>query len=456
MGTILIVDDEDGVRGMLAVVLRRDGHRILCADSGEAALQQIAADPGIELVLTDLRMEPMDGLALLRALRERHTDAFTVMMTAFAEWDTAVTAMQLGAYDLLRKPFDTNGVRALVGRALAGRDRWLAARQAGGHPPATHLVGSSPGILAVQALIEQVSATDSTVLISGEVGTGKELVARALHFGGLRADGPLMRLDCVALDAAPLDSELFGHVRGAFPGAIEDRPSLLALAQHGTLFIDEVADLHAEAQTRLLRVLDNGEYTPIGGREPRRCDVRIVASTSRDLAALVREGSFREDLAWRLRTIPIALPPLRERREDIPLLAGHLLARHAVKLRRGVNGFTRDALAALIAHPWPGNARELDQRIQRGVALTTTGPIPVEHLFADGGSQASDDQGPAALIRRLDQGQAIDLESELIRHERALMEAALRRSGDNLTEAAKLLGISFRQIRYRVRQLGLR
>jgi len=411
-------------------------------------------------VLTDLRMAPTDGLELLARVRKARPDCFVVVMTAFAEWDTAVRAMRAGAFTFIRKPFDNTQLKATVLRALSARDHHLAAQGSGPHDPAVHLVGSAPAIHAVHLLIDQVAGTDSTLLVTGESGTGKELVARALHYASLRADGALMRVNSGALAPSLLESELFGHLKGAFTGAVEDRPGLFALADKGTMFLDEVGDLAPETQVKLLRVLESGEYLPVGGREIRTCDVRIVAATNRDLKAMVAAGTFREDLYYRLAVITVHLPPLRERRDDIPLLAGHLLARHAVKLRRGVAGFTPAALAALTAYEWPGNVRELDNRIQRGVALTASGDIDEPALFGDLGGDPVPKAGTRRqldeALRRLHGGDAIDLEHEVTELERRLVEAALERSKDNLTDAAKLLGISFRQIRYKVRQLGLR
>ena len=466
MGSLLIVDDEPGLRQMLEVVLRRDGHQVqVCAD-GSAALALLAGDSQIELVLSDLRMEPIDGLNLLTEVRRRHPDVFTIIMTAFAEWDTAVQAMRLGAYNFLRKPFDNQAVKTLVSRALAARDHRLAAKAAGERAAPVHLVGSSSAIQAVQTLIEQVSTTDSTVLVTGESGTGKELVARAIHYASLRSDGPLVRVNSGALTPSLLESELFGHVKGSFTGAIEDRQGLFALADGGTLFLDEVGELAVETQVKLLRVLENGEYLPVGGRDVRTCNVRVVAATNRDLSAMVQAGTFREDLYFRLAVIPVHLPPLRERAEDIALIAGHLLARHAVKLRRGVTGFDSAALQALLHNPWPGNVRELDNCIQRGVALTTAGGISLAALFGEipgtrsrtplPGATLTPAGGSAVLRSKIVAKSPIDLEAELQRYERTLVEEALNASGDNLTEAATLLGISFRQIRYKVRQLGLR
>jgi DNA-binding NtrC family response regulator len=304
------------------------------------------------------------------------------------------------------------------------------------------------------------------VLVTGESGTGKELVARAIHYASLRSDGPLVRVNSGALTPSLLESELFGHVKGSFTGAIEDRQGLFALADGGTLFLDEVGELAIETQVKLLRVLENGEYLPVGGRDVRTCNVRVVAATNRDLTAMVQAGTFREDLYFRLAVIPVHLPPLRERTEDIALIAGHLLARHAVKLRRGVTGFDAEALQGLLRHPWQGNVRELDNCIQRGVALTNTGEISLAALFGEIPGTRSRTPLPGAgltpagasvvLRGKIAAKTPIDLESELQRYERGLVEEALNATGDNLTEAATLLGISFRQIRYKVRQLGLR
>jgi two-component system, NtrC family, response regulator PilR len=471
MGSILIVDDETGLRQMLEVILRRDGHKVTACADGAAALAVLARDPGIELVLSDLRMQPMDGLTLLGEIRQRHKDVFVVIMTAFAEWDTAVQAMRLGAYNFLRKPFDNTVAKTLVARALAAREHRLAAKAAGEVASPVHLVGGSAAIHAVQTLIEQVSTTDSTVLVTGESGTGKELVARAIHYASLRADGPMVRVNSGALTPSLLESELFGHVKGSFTGAIEDRQGLFSLANGGTLFLDEVGELAPETQVKLLRVLEDGEYLPVGGREVQTCNVRVVAATNRDLAQMVASGAFREDLYFRLAVIPVHLPPLRERPEDIALIAGHLLARHAVRLRRGVTGFAPEALQAMLVHPWPGNVRELDNLIQRGVALTVGGAISAAALFGEipgihirtplpvaqpPAMTPPPGMGVGNLRARIAARQPIDLENEVQRYERALVEDALNVTQDNLTDAAALLGISFRQIRYKVRQLGLR
>ncbi len=448
---------------MLDIILRREGHTVALAANGEQALASLAEDSSIELVLSDLRMEPMDGLMLLEQIRRRHPDIFVVIMTAFTEWDTAVRAMRQGAYNFLRKPFDNLLVKSLVRRALDARAHYLASRAAGTSQAGVHLVGASAAMQRIQTTIEQVSTTDSTVLVTGESGTGKELVARAVHYASLRSDGPMVRINSGALTPSLLESELFGHVRGSFTGAVDDRQGLFALADGGTLFLDEIGELAGETQVKLLRVLECGEYLPVGGRDVLTCNVRVVAATNRDLRQMVKDGSFREDLYYRLAVIPLHLPPLRERPEDIPLLAGHLLARHAVKLRRDVTGFTQDAFKAMLAYSWPGNIRELDNRIQRGAALTTSGDINEQMLFQEldhpSGSRPSrvaDRSALSMLKERIGTKDAIALEAAVADYERELIEAALNACDDNLTEAARLLGISFRQIRYKVRQLGLR
>ncbi len=478
MGEVLIVDDEAGLRDMLGVVLRRDGHRVHSTDSGTSAMA-LLAEHDIDVLLTDLRMDAMDGLELLRRCRQEHPQVFVIAMTAYAAWDTAVTAMRLGAYNFITKPFDNQALCACVRNACQAREHFLAAYSAGEGHAGIHLIGISPAIQQVQERIAQIATTDSTVLVLGESGVGKELVARAVHYASLRADGPLMRVNSGALAPSLLESELFGHQRGAFTGAIEQRRGLFALATGGTLFLDEVGDLAPETQTKILRVLECGEYLPVGGSQVERCDVRVVAATNKDLAAMVKAGTFREDLYYRLAVITVDLPPLRERPEDIPLLAGHLLARHAVRLRRGITGFSPQAIEALQAYSWPGNVRELDNRIQRGAALTGEGLIPLEQMFEDMADTATEMWRKIHIERRTDSppspalepkggtpddrlltevaaGGRIDLPRHLEDCERRLVAAALEACDHNLTEAAGRLGLSFRQMRYKVRQLGLR
>ena len=504
MDRILVVDDEAGMRRMLDVILRRDGYEVLqAADRGEA--EALLAEQEVDVVLTDLRMEDRDGgLQLLAHCRKEHPSTFVIVMTAFAEWDTAVLAMRQGAYNFLQKPFDNDLVRSLVKRAVAAREHYLIAKASGSQEIAVHLIGTSPCMHQIQDLVDQVSTTDATVLVTGPSGSGKELIARAIHYGSLRADGPLVRVNAGALTPSLLESELFGHVKGSFTGAIEDRPGLFSLADGGTLFLDEIGELALETQVRLLRVLENREFLPVGGRELSTCDVRVVAATNKNLKRMVAAGTFREDLYYRLAVITVDMPPLKDRAEDIPLLAGHLLARHAVRLRRGITGFTQEAMRALQSYEWPGNIRELDNRIQRGAALTHGDTIDLEQLFGDIGNTNTGmwrnimhREGSTILRRRtatspaleprrtgtgtasvnasntgavvpettresrdlvthLRDGGTVDLNEEVERFEKALVATALRACDNNLTESAKRLGLSFRQIRYKAKLLGLR
>ncbi|MFW5844999.1 MAG: sigma-54-dependent transcriptional regulator [Planctomycetota bacterium] len=484
MGRVLVVDDEVNLCETLRVVLGRDGHEVHTATSAADAVALLDELDGLQVVLTDIRMAGMNGMELLAHCRKRHPDISVLVMTAFAGWDTAVEAMRLGAFNFITKPFDNHQLRSLVRRAVDACEHALAAKASGSPSPAINLVGNSAAVQRIQALIDQVGRTDATVLITGESGTGKELVANGIHYGSLRADTAFVRVNSGALTPTLLESELFGHVRGAFTGAVEDRPGLFTLAHGGSLFLDEVGDLAMETQVKLLRVLEVGEYLPVGSTEVRTCDVRVIAATNRDLQQMVTAGTFREDLFYRLNIIPIELPPLRERREDIPLLAGHLLARNARRLRRHLDGFTEQALEAMCDYAWPGNIRELDNRIQRSMALSQGDLIELDDVFGDLGTthtamwRAIDrrrsssvalptsqeaalephqpEKPGAALAKRIGEGASVDIQAECMAFERELMAAALERTDHNLTEAAKLLGLTFRQIRYKVKILGLR
>lgn len=496
MSNILIVDDESNLREMLEIILSRDQHTVSCADSGITALE-ILADPSqnIQVMLTDMRMDHMDGLQLIERCQQEHPQIVCIVMTAYAEWDNAVKAMKLGAYNFIRKPFDNNVVRSTINRACnmweqrqeKTKDNIPKTHNMGEHAP--HIIGSSDHVLRIQQMIEQISTTDASILICGESGTGKELVAHSVHYHSLRSDGPMIRINSGALTETLLESELFGHKKGAFTGAIDDRPGMFELADTGTLFLDEVGELSLNTQVKLLRVLESGEFLPVGGTETQHCDVRVVAATNRNLQEMVKAETFRQDLYYRLAIITMELAPLRERREDIPLLAGHLLKRHAIRLRRGVKHFTQDAIHALTRFSWPGNIRELDNRIQRGVALTEDGDIELHALFGDfddtntgmwraispaatesirRSSTHADSEKSALekntphngqledLCKNIQAGTTIDLEAESMNFERQMVQAALKRTDHNLTEAAKILGMSFRQMRYKVKTLGLR
>ncbi|GAB4264862.1 sigma-54-dependent transcriptional regulator [Deferrisoma sp.] len=451
---ILVVDDEPSMREFLAILLRREGHAVeVRADL--AGARDALAGGGFDLVVTDLKLPDGSGLDVLGAARERDPDAQVVVITAFGTAESAVEAMKRGAYDYLTKPFKADEIRLTVAKALertalARENRELRRRleavEAGGE-----ILGRSPRMQEVFRLLERVAPTGVTVLIHGESGTGKELVARRLHALSGRA-GPFVAVNCAAIPEGLIESELFGHVKGSFTGAVADKPGLFEEAAGGTLFLDEVGELPLHLQPKLLRALQEGKVKRVGGNREIPVDVRIVSATNRDLAEAVREGRFREDLYYRLNVVALEIPPLRERRDDIPLLALHFLQKYARAFGRPLKGFTREALDRLEAYPFPGNVRELENLVERAAALETGEYVGVESLPpALGAPRTGDAEGLPPLP-----ADGFDLEGFLADVERRYLEEALRRTNGNKTEAAKLLGITFRSLRYRLERLGMR
>ncbi|HEX7127913.1 MAG TPA: sigma-54 dependent transcriptional regulator, partial [Thermodesulfobacteriota bacterium] len=469
MSRILIVDDEPGVRESLRMLFKGTHEAVLAAD-GPAALACVADGP-IDLVLLDLVMPGMDGLDVLRRLRELRPDLPVVMLTATRTVRTAVDAMKLGAVDYLTKPFDVDELALVVRRALAGgtepapaaarreaipvpaapagplrreadrvspfRPRPAAAPTLPRTAIARLILGESPRMQAVRALVEQVARRRTTVLITGESGTGKEVVARAIHAASPRAQAPFVAVNCAAIPESLLESELFGHERGAFTDAKTQRAGRFEQANGGTLFLDEVGELPLGAQAKLLRVLEEPTFERVGGTRSVTVDVRLVAATNQDLKAMVAERKLREDLYYRLAVVPIALPPLRERREDIPVLARHFLAQHASDLPGA--RFTDEALARLASLDWPGNVRELRNAVERAVALATCAEIGMEDLPIH-----LDGERPTLRTERLSEavlGGAMAFGAAEAEFERRLIVDALRRTGFVQTHAAQLLGI---------------
>jgi two-component system response regulator PilR (NtrC family) len=462
-GRIIVVDDEPSMRKVLAAALGTEGHEVRTTDDGAEALKLYAAG-GWDLVIQDLRMPKMDGLELLGRLKELDPQACVVVITAFGTWDTAVEAMRLGAYDYIKKPFDNDHLRSVVVKAL---DR-IRAGQSGDEPDgdlpasaAEALTGNDPRIRELADMIRRVAPTDSTVLITGESGTGKERVARAIHAESLRAAEPLIPVNCGAFTETLLESELFGHVRGSFTGAVADKKGLLEVADRGTLFLDEVAEMSPQTQVKLLRSLESRSFRPVGGVTDRLVDVRFIAATNQDLQALVRRGSFREDLFYRLNVIPIELPPLRARKGDIPLLAGQFLAKYAFKTGKAVRAIDDDAAAWLKEHEWPGNVRELENTIERAVALTRSDRLTLEDLASSTirrppAAALPPGAIPAGTVQVELPAAGVSLVDHLAGIEKEYIRQALAASGGNLTRAAGLLGMTFRAIRYKVRKYGLR
>jgi DNA-binding NtrC family response regulator len=380
--SLLVADDDQVARDLLAEVLAREGYRVRVAAGGAECIAAARGEP-FDLALVDLRMPDIDGLDVLRALRALQPPVPVLVLTAFATIDTAIAAIRAGAHDYLSKPFRIEEITLAVARTLETerlvRENLQYRRQLDDRYGVQNLVGQSPEMVGIYKLVARVAALDTTVLVHGETGTGKELVARAIHQASPRADRPLVVVDCTALPEALFESELFGHERGAFTGAAVSRRGLLETADGSTCFLDEVSELSPALQAKLLRVLQERVIRRVGSNEPIAVDVRIITATNRDLRKLVDEGGFREDLFYRLNVVSLAVPPLRERREDIPVLARHFLARYAAAAGKPITDFARETLDLLTAHAWPGNVRELEHAVERAVALSSsTVIVPVD------------------------------------------------------------------------------
>jgi DNA-binding NtrC family response regulator len=386
-GSLLVVDDDAVVREALVEALAEAGYDVRAADDGVRAVA-LLAERAPDVVLSDVRMPGMDGLALLALLRQRAPDIPILLMTAFDDMPTVVAAMREGATDFLVKPLDLHDLRTRVARAIDDRQaRARAARSRRGEetpPKLADLVGRDPRMIEIYKLVGQVAATHANVLIRGESGTGKELIARAIHDHSRQASEPFVPINCTAVPATLLESELFGHVRGAFTGAQGDRRGKFALAGRGAIFLDEIGDTSADFQTKLLRVLQERQFYPVGADKPERTDARVIAATHRDLEAMVASGQFRADLYYRLRVVEIVVPPLRDRAGDLPLLAATLVRRAAAAVGRPEPVLAPDALAALARHAWPGNVRELENCLTRAVVVASGDVIRAEHLVLGG------------------------------------------------------------------------
>ena len=445
-GTVLVVDDEQENLDSLERIFSREGWRVLLAGSAEEALALLRAEP-VDVVLTDLMMPGMSGQELLRGVRAVSPEAEVVLMTAYGTVEAAVAAMKDGAYDFLTKPLKRHAVlksaqQALEKRRLVLENRQLRARLAGTPQP---IVGQSPSLQATLDVIRQAAPSSATVLLLGESGTGKELFARALHEHSPRSAGPFVPINCAAIPETILESELFGYERGAFTGAVQRKEGRIERAQGGTLLLDEVGELTPAVQVKLLRFLQEGEIERLGGTAPIKVDCRVVAATNQDLRARVREGKFREDLFYRLNVIQVVLPPLRDRVEDVALLADHFMARYAAKNGKPIRGLTRAALAALEAHPWPGNVRELEHAIEHAVVLSRGPEIDTDDLpesVRTGGAARAAAGAGAVEGRTL----AVPLGTTLEEIELRVIRETLRQTKGDKNLAAQLLGIAARTI----------
>jgi two-component system response regulator PilR (NtrC family) len=462
---ILVVDDESSLRDMLRIVLRRDGYDVLLAENGRAAVDVLKRER-VDLLLSDIRMSDLSGVEVLKNAKEINRDIIAFMMTAFASTETAVEAMRLGAVDYFTKPFSMDELRLKIRQHVESsrlkQENVLLKRALNTRHEFANIIGRSDAMVAVFRMIETIAKTSSTVLVTGESGTGKEMAARAIHFNSLRRDHPFVALNCGAVPETLLESELFGHMRGAFTGADTNKKGLLETAERGTIFLDEIGEMTVAMQVKLLRVLQERRYRRLGGTEESQADIRVIAATNQDLSRLVADGRFREDLYYRINVIPIHLPPLRERREDVPLLAAHFLEKHSARSGKTVRGISQDATALLTAYHWPGNVRELENVIERSVALEQTPVVLAETLPAQvrgtaGSAESTSVAGTTNIGDGLpDLGEGFDLEARGEEFYRHYMALALERAGGVQVKAAEMLGMSFRSFRYYAKKLKLR
>ncbi len=437
--TLLVADDDPGLRESLERTLTREGYRVVLASDGRAALERVQAG-GVDLIVTDLRMPGLTGLELLRAAKAIMPDVDVILLTAFGTVEEAVKAMKDGAYDFLTKPFRREQLIKLVDMAPAPRDlieqNKALKKQLEDIRAKGQMIGASPAFRRMLTLVEQVADSSATILIQGESGAGKELVARTIHERSGRRAGPFVAVNCAALPETLLESELFGYEKGAFTGAVGRKEGRFELAGGGTLFLDEVGDLSLVTQPKILRVLQEGEFERLGGTRTIQVDVRIVAATNQDLAEMVKDKRFREDLYYRLNVITVRVPPLRERHEDVRLLAQHYLRVYAAKNGRKLEGFSNEALERLESYKWPGNVRELENLIERTVLLARKDRIDAEDLPEE-----------VAGVKRPPRDAILELiGTPLAEIEQRLLDETLRITGGNKTQAAKLLGIDVRTV----------
>ena len=449
---VLVVDDEQSMRELLGIMLRQCGYDVSLADGGEAAIGALKTE-AFDLVITDLRMRKVDGLAVLRAAKDHAPRTVVLVVTAFASTETAVEAMKLGAYDYVTKPFKLDELKLTITNALERKrlheENQALRRQLRQERGTGTFVGRSARMLDVLDTIRKTADSGSTVMITGESGTGKELVAQAVHYESSRRSNPFISVNCGAVPENLMESELFGHVKGAFTGAVTSTEGLFAAADGGTLFLDEITEIPHSVQVKLLRAIQEREIRRVGDTRDVKVDVRLIAASNRDLSKAVADGVLREDLFYRLNVIPVHLPPLRERRDDISLLVSHFIDKIAKEVGKHVRGVTPEALALLEQYHWPGNIRELENVIERAIVLGNGDLIGLEELPLR--------SAPPAEARTFDiPSTGVDLEATLADIEHRYIRRALERSGGIQSRAAELLGLTFRQFRYKLQKHGLR
>jgi DNA-binding NtrC family response regulator len=457
---ILVVDDEMIVCESCKRILEEDGYDVEIALSGKEAFEKMRANP-FDIVITDLKMPGIDGMEVLRTFRAEYPDAIIIMITGFSTVETAVEAMKLGAFDYIPKPFTPDEVSIVVKKAIEKKSLLLEniyLRQELQEKYGFHnIVGKSKKMQEIYRIIAKVAMTDSTVLIYGGSGTGKELIARAIHFNSPRREKQFVPVDCAVLSENLLESELFGHVRGSFTGAVTTKPGLFEVADGGTVFLDEVGNISLAIQAKLLRVLQEREFTPVGGTKAKKVDIRLIAATNKDLEKMIKEETFREDLYYRLNIVPIYLPPLRERQEDISLLAVHFLKKYAEEMGKTVKGFTPEAMEKLMRYPWPGNVRELENVIERTVVMIEDEMIRPEYLILPGQREKENlDEHVPMTSEELKEIKKHMREKAVEEIERAFVLNALERNHWNVTRAAEEVGMLRPNFQALMRKYNLR
>ena len=455
MAKILVVDDDQGMREFLEILLAREGYDVTLASGGKEAIG-LCKKHKFDLVITDLKMPKVDGIDVLKTIREISPETMVILITAFASGETALAAMKEGAHDYLEKNFDVEDLKTVIKDALSKKgvkeEDAVFMKDVEDNLSFGNMIGKSKGMLKVYSLVKKVADTIANILITGESGTGKELVARAIHENSSRKDKSFVVINCGGIPENLLESELFGYMKGSFSGATADKAGLFEVAHKGTIFLDEIGELPPFLQVKLLRVVQEKTFRRIGGAEDIKVDVRIISATNQDLEQKVKNGAFREDLYYRLNVIPVKIPPLRERNEDIPLLTSYFIEKYSKEFKKEIKKISPYALQLLMQHSFPGNVRELENIIERSVALETTNIILPENLVMPGAGGIDEDAGLSAGIP--DEG--VNLNDELAKIERLLIKKALQKTNGSKTKAAKLLNVSFDSLRYRLEKLDLK
>jgi DNA-binding NtrC family response regulator len=457
MKRILVIDDEPNVRTVLTMLLEDDGYEVMAAEDGQKGMTMIESVSDLDLVISDLKMPGADGMALLRSLKQQGRDVPLVMITAYGSIEKAVEAMKSGAADFITKPFNKDVIRHVVHKLLKAEDLKRENELLRQACPAPGVIAESPAMREVLSMVEKVAAAPSAVLVLGESGAGKEVIAQAIHARGAQArrsdfSVPFVSISCPAVPDTLIESELFGYRKGAFTGASQNFSGKISQARGGVLFLDEIAEIPLPTQAKLLRFIEEKVFEPLGSTMKTKVDARIICATNKDLEALVREGKFREDLYYRINTITIRVPPLRERREDILPLAGHFLARYGEALGKRITAISAEAQGALLAYPWPGNVRELRNVMERAVVLATGERITAENFPSQMAGRSM--EVPAAGADGASAERVLP-HNKLEQMEKAMLLDVMRRNAGNVSSAARELGVSRDTLRYRIRKYDI-